>query len=213
MSTSTSIAIFLAILFTATNAVPYSKYGRTCKDIGCRSDEVCVMAEDPCSGYRQDSCGRYPTCQRTSNGGESCTTKICPSGQYCKTENGRPTCVNTTPGLGPGRKPGGYQRPSVVPVRPSPPVRPVVPTPPPRSSSFGDRRNGQSGNRNSIGNNSIWDRLFGGGDGGRSRPSGPSGYQRPTSKPASNYYPGGNGYYNTHTNTDSNGNRVWTFSG
>lgn len=42
-----------------------AEYGRTCKDIGCRSDEACVMAEDPCTGY-SDKCGRYPTCRRTN---------------------------------------------------------------------------------------------------------------------------------------------------
>jgi len=43
----------------------FSEYGRTCKDIGCRTDETCVMAEDPCTDYT-DKCGRYPTCRRTS---------------------------------------------------------------------------------------------------------------------------------------------------
>uniref|UniRef100_A0ABD2W5V1 Uncharacterized protein n=1 Tax=Trichogramma kaykai TaxID=54128 RepID=A0ABD2W5V1_9HYME len=97
------LLVALLTLLVLADAVPYSKYGRSCRDIGCRSDEVCVMAEDPCGSYTQrDSCGRYPTCQRSNSGGESCTTKLCPSGTYCKTENGRPTCVNTTPGLGDG---------------------------------------------------------------------------------------------------------------
>lgn len=35
------------------------EYGRTCKDIGCLNNEECVMAEDPCSYYSRDQCGKY----------------------------------------------------------------------------------------------------------------------------------------------------------
>lgn len=105
-----------------------TEYGRTCKDIGCRSNEVCVMAEDPCSIQSRDHCGRYPTCARSGESGSklnillsliinkyfltinhyivniftglTCTTMICSSGQYCKTVDGRPKCVNTSPDLG-----------------------------------------------------------------------------------------------------------------
>ncbi|XP_058797768.1 circumsporozoite protein-like isoform X2 [Phymastichus coffea] len=95
-----NVAVVLAIVLAAASAAPYSKFGRSCQDIGCRSDEKCIMAEEPCSyGHQRDQCGRYPTCQRINSGGESCTTKICSSGQYCRTENGRPTCVNTNAGL------------------------------------------------------------------------------------------------------------------
>ncbi|XP_014211890.1 protein transport protein SEC9 isoform X2 [Copidosoma floridanum] len=65
-NTGTAIAVFLAILLGAYNADAYSKYGRSCKDIGCRSSEVCVMAEDPCTIHRPDSCGSYPTCKKIS---------------------------------------------------------------------------------------------------------------------------------------------------
>lgn len=49
----------------------FAEYGRTCKDIGCRRDEVCVMAEDPCSIYQRDNCGRYPTCAKAHPGGKN----------------------------------------------------------------------------------------------------------------------------------------------
>ncbi|XP_015117474.1 prisilkin-39 isoform X2 [Diachasma alloeum] len=81
------------------NGVPYSKYGRSCKDIGCRTNEVCVMAEDPCTFGKRD-CGYYPTCTKSGDAGLlSCTSMICPSGQYCKTVDGRATCVNTNSNL------------------------------------------------------------------------------------------------------------------
>ncbi|KYN09594.1 hypothetical protein ALC57_18286 [Trachymyrmex cornetzi] len=74
-----------------------TQYGRTCKDIGCRTDETCVMAEDPCTGYT-DKCGRYPTCRRTSD--VSCTSMVCGENEYCKSENGAPRCVRKPTGLG-----------------------------------------------------------------------------------------------------------------
>ncbi|XP_024938588.1 collagen alpha-1(IV) chain isoform X3 [Cephus cinctus] len=94
-----SVGTLFLFAFLA-GATAYSKYGRTCSDIGCLSNEVCVMAEDPCNGYSQE-CGRYPTCKRSSESGQqSCQTMICPSGQYCKSQNGRPTCVSTAPNQG-----------------------------------------------------------------------------------------------------------------
>lgn len=47
-----------------------SEYGRSCNDIGCRSNEECVMAEDPCPLYRPTECGRYPTCSPKNSGGK-----------------------------------------------------------------------------------------------------------------------------------------------
>ncbi|KAL0122110.1 hypothetical protein PUN28_007111 [Cardiocondyla obscurior] len=87
----------LLIIAIIPNAASYNKYGRTCKDIGCRSDETCVMAEDPCTGY-SDKCGRYPTCRRTSDA--SCTSMVCGENEYCKSENGAPKCVRKSTGLG-----------------------------------------------------------------------------------------------------------------
>lgn len=102
--------------------------------------------------------------------------------------------------------------------------RPIVPTPPPRSSSYDNRQSGISGSRNTIGNNSIWDRLFGGGgsSSNRNRPSSrgsrdyypksPSTFT--TSRPSSSrLHPGGKDKYDTHVSTDKHGNKVWTFSG
>uniref|UniRef100_A0A0C9RG44 GRINA_2 protein n=1 Tax=Fopius arisanus TaxID=64838 RepID=A0A0C9RG44_9HYME len=91
----------LLLCSSIVNGVPYSKYGRSCKDIGCRSNEICVMAEDPCTYESRDRCGRYPTCTRNgAAGGLSCTTLVCPSGQYCKSIDGHATCVNTNSNIG-----------------------------------------------------------------------------------------------------------------
>lgn len=45
------------------------EYGRSCKDIGCRPSETCVISHDSCSWSQQDGkeCGSYPTCKRSSN--------------------------------------------------------------------------------------------------------------------------------------------------
>lgn len=86
-------------------------------------------------------------------------------------------------------------------------TRPTPPTPPPRSSSnrFGGRVNGNSGSRNTIGDGSIFNRLF-----GNDRISGSYGVTTPRSRTNSGGY---NGYYNSHTSVDNQGNRMWTFSG
>ncbi|XP_012226074.1 probable ATP-dependent RNA helicase ddx17 isoform X2 [Linepithema humile] len=100
MFSHTTFGIFFGILVTIAiipDATSYSKYGRTCKDIGCRSDETCVMAEDPCYGSHSDQCGRYPTCKRISD--VSCTTTVCGQNEYCKSENGAPKCVRKSTGL------------------------------------------------------------------------------------------------------------------
>lgn len=84
------------------------------------------------------------------------------------------------------------------------PIRP--PTPPPRSSSFGHgSRYPSAPGRNSIGiryptpNRDYTGRNSG--DGSRGRITNPG------------YYKGDSNYYDTHINTDSRGNRIWTFSG
>lgn len=87
----------LLIIALIPDAASYNKYGRTCKDIGCRTDETCVMVEDPCTGYT-DKCGRYPTCRRTSD--VSCTSMVCGENEYCKSENGAPKCVRKSTGFG-----------------------------------------------------------------------------------------------------------------
>ncbi|XP_076235115.1 uncharacterized protein LOC143179687 [Calliopsis andreniformis] len=90
----------ILLIFFIPDVTSFTKYGRTCKDIGCRRDEVCVMAEDPCSIYQRDNCGRYPTCTKVHPGGASCTSTICGENEYCKTENGIPTCVKKSTAIG-----------------------------------------------------------------------------------------------------------------
>ncbi|KYM81589.1 hypothetical protein ALC53_07976 [Atta colombica] len=310
----------LLIIALIPDAASYNKYGRTCKDIGCRTDETCVMAEDPCTDYT-DKCGRYPTCRRTSD--ISCTSMVCGENEYCKSENGAPRCVRKSTGFGyesagvsyvngqrvnsennanpyananappmpavpsypssdsehhrsssgsnlgyppypsntgtsghgypqstnqAGRQdlgyppyptqnrmptPGqsaypsypqnsGYPQAPVNPQYPgyqnypyqNYPNQPLpaglnqvshrsttrVPPPPPRSSSYGGRYSGHSGFRNTVGDGSIFNRLFG------------DRQPRPTSSVRSTTQTSGNNYYNTHTHMDNHGNRIWTFS-
>uniref|UniRef100_A0A1L8E3I5 Putative glycine-rich cell wall structural protein 1.0 n=2 Tax=Nyssomyia neivai TaxID=330878 RepID=A0A1L8E3I5_9DIPT len=68
-----SYVVFLAVVLNYASALPYSKYGRSCSDIGCLSSEVCVMASDSCSyGQRENKdCGRYPTCRKSGAAGGS----------------------------------------------------------------------------------------------------------------------------------------------
>ncbi|KAF7992081.1 hypothetical protein HCN44_001406 [Aphidius gifuensis] len=74
-----------------------TEYGRSCNDIGCRSNEECVMAEDPCTYHRPSTeCGKYPKCSVKNGGGASCRTMQCPLGKYCKTVDGQPTCADTS---------------------------------------------------------------------------------------------------------------------
>ncbi|XP_066259841.1 uncharacterized protein [Euwallacea similis] len=74
----------------------FTKYGRSCKDIGCRGNEECVMQSDPCSYYqRQGECGAYPTCQKkTGNNARTCSTYVCPPSQVCKMDGDTPKCIN-----------------------------------------------------------------------------------------------------------------------
>ncbi|XP_043471909.1 probable serine/threonine-protein kinase clkA isoform X2 [Leptopilina heterotoma] len=88
------IAVAIIFSISLVEAVPYSKYGRTCNDIGCPSNEVCVIKEDQCT-YSNSQCGRYPTCEKRSHGEPTCSTMNCPTGQKCKIDNGRPVCVKS----------------------------------------------------------------------------------------------------------------------
>lgn len=208
----TSIAGILFLCLSIADG--YSKYGRSCSDIGCRSNEECVMAEDPCPLYRSSSteCGKYPKCSVKNGGGASCRTTQCPLGKYCKTVDGQPTCVDTSSQLAPAaRRPGGRRK---IIVTTPPPV-------PPRSSSFGfDGRRYPGNSRNTIGgggiggnsdgnngnrgSSSIWN-----GWGGRGGSGGKSGGTKQTDNHSNDR---GN-YYKTHISSDSRGNKVWTFSG
>lgn len=81
-------------------------------------------------------------------------------------------------------------------------IRPTPPTPPPRSSpsGYGGRVSGNSGSRNTIGSGSIFNRLFGNDRYG-------------VTTPRSRTQQSGNGYYDTHTSVDDQGNRIWRFFG
>uniref|UniRef100_A0A4Y0AYD0 Secreted protein n=1 Tax=Anopheles funestus TaxID=62324 RepID=A0A4Y0AYD0_ANOFN len=61
--------LIFQLLFTLALPLPYTKYGRTCSDIGCLSSQVCVMAYESCSlGQREgNECGRYPTCKKNTD--------------------------------------------------------------------------------------------------------------------------------------------------
>ncbi|KAI4485024.1 hypothetical protein M0802_012852 [Mischocyttarus mexicanus] len=85
----------LLVIFTIPDVSSFSKYGRSCKDIGCMRDEVCVVAEDPCTAYTEsDKCGLYPTCRKISNTEGGCSSIICKENEYCRTENNVPKCVS-----------------------------------------------------------------------------------------------------------------------
>ncbi|CAK9816956.1 hypothetical protein ANTQUA_LOCUS9177 [Anthophora quadrimaculata] len=58
------------------------------------------MAEDPCSLYERDNCGRYPTCTKSHPGEASCAGTVCGGNEYCKTENGVPVCVKKSTDIG-----------------------------------------------------------------------------------------------------------------
>ncbi|XP_038211805.1 glycine-rich RNA-binding protein 5, mitochondrial isoform X2 [Zerene cesonia] len=58
-----TVLMTLALLYHVDG---FSKYGRTCRDIGCLNSEVCVLAEDPCSFGHTSNCGTYPTCKKKS---------------------------------------------------------------------------------------------------------------------------------------------------
>ncbi|XP_012545586.3 keratin, type I cytoskeletal 10 isoform X1 [Bombyx mori] len=62
MDWKTAVLLFAIIYY----ADGYSKYGRTCRDIGCLNSEVCVLAEDPCTFGHTSNCGTYPTCKKKS---------------------------------------------------------------------------------------------------------------------------------------------------
>ncbi|XP_035723041.1 annexin B11-like isoform X2 [Vespa mandarinia] len=313
----------LLVIVVIPDVLSYSKYGRNCKDIGCRSDEVCVMAEDPCTDY-SNKCGRYPTCKKMNDRGfESAGVDIVNGQHVSSSDTNKHTNTNTNPfananappapadpipggngyhqvnsgtnlgypsypsnvgtsnsnhgyppypstnrenqprtdnlgyppyptmnrmpqpgqgypGQGYPPYPGqsgypqtgypqqqypngqrypvgqysgyqnypnqnhrGYAYNSNSPYHKNVPYPIPSPTPPPRAYGPG-RSSGRSGSRNTIGDNSIWNRLF-----GDDRNRGSNG----RSSGRSNSHRTRDDYYNTHASTDNRGNRVWTFSG
>uniref|UniRef100_A0A2M4BY34 Putative secreted protein n=1 Tax=Anopheles marajoara TaxID=58244 RepID=A0A2M4BY34_9DIPT len=82
--------VILQFLFVVASPLPYTKYGRTCSDIGCLSSQVCVMAYESCSiGQREgNDCGRYPTCKKNTDpsvsGGPSGVLSLNPAPENTK---------------------------------------------------------------------------------------------------------------------------------
>ncbi|XP_060522626.1 FHA domain-containing protein FhaA isoform X2 [Cylas formicarius] len=91
---NTVFVIVVALVYVSI-AECFTKYGRTCKDIGCPSNQQCVMETDPCSYYqRENECGSYPTCKRMSgNTARTCSNFVCPPSQTCKMDGDTPKCV------------------------------------------------------------------------------------------------------------------------
>ncbi|KAK9703051.1 hypothetical protein QE152_g29573 [Popillia japonica] len=96
--------ILFTILFYFKYGEAFSKYGRSCNDIGCPSNQECVMAETPCSYYsRENECGMYPTCRKiSSNSAPSCSGYVCPPTKKCAIDGGEPKCVDDPQANTPG---------------------------------------------------------------------------------------------------------------
>ncbi|KAG7210175.1 hypothetical protein KM043_011734 [Ampulex compressa] len=97
MFSATTFSVLLGaflLITTIPDAASYSKYGRSCKDIRCLSDQVCVMTEDACQSDLDTQCGRYPTCKKANTNEVSCASIVCGTNEYCKTVNGAATCVS-----------------------------------------------------------------------------------------------------------------------
>ncbi|XP_015180222.1 PREDICTED: FHA domain-containing protein FhaA-like isoform X2 [Polistes dominula] len=87
----------LLVIIAIPDVASYSKYGRSCKDIGCRKDEVCVIAEDPCT-VSSDKCGFYPTCKKTSNSGfQSAGVDVVNGQQVSNSDTNKHTNTNSNP--------------------------------------------------------------------------------------------------------------------
>ncbi|GAB0094452.1 hypothetical protein DMENIID0001_097580 [Sergentomyia squamirostris] len=110
-----SFSLILLQLFAAINAIPFTKYGRSCSDIGCLSSEVCVMAYDSCNYNQRENkeCGRYPTCKKSGSSGST------GPGGYL---NPLPENTRQSPDQFSGSN-GGYQPPQAYP----PPQQPFPP--------------------------------------------------------------------------------------
>lgn len=90
----------LVIVFSLGDA--FSKYGRSCQDIGCLSNEICVLKEKPCTLHtRNDECGTYPSCEKKVGGGaRTCENYVCPPSQICKVDKGMPKCFENPASTG-----------------------------------------------------------------------------------------------------------------
>lgn len=141
--------LILQLLFTIAVPLPYNKYGRQCSDIGCLSNQVCVMAYDSCSlSQREGSeCGRYPTCKKNTEAGLAAGPSDSNTDLYSNTP-GRPKPASSSDddvlaslGIipsnpGPNNRPSAPQQPGQTPYQnpyPTlPPRQPVQPPPQPQ---------------------------------------------------------------------------------
>ncbi|CAH0564271.1 unnamed protein product [Brassicogethes aeneus] len=193
-------AIILVLGCYISSSKAYSKYGRSCKDIGCRSNEVCVMENDPCSYYqRQNECGAYPTCKKTTSGSPTCATFVCPPGNVCKMSGDNPKCVEDTSKRGHV----GYDTSSldsqVQPAQPGQPQQPSAPVLPSNGGSVYPNipTRGETTPRPNVRPQSNGGGGYRGGSIGSGYPGQPSGYPaQPSGYPSqpSGYpsqYPGG----------------------
>uniref|UniRef100_A0AAG5D778 Uncharacterized protein n=1 Tax=Anopheles atroparvus TaxID=41427 RepID=A0AAG5D778_ANOAO len=160
--------IIFQLLFTFALPLPYTKYGRTCSDIGCLSSQVCVMVHDSCSlGQREgNECGRYPTCKKNTDPSVSAGPSAGVSNVYnngpkpsAPVGSGGDDDVLGTLGLNPNNPYG--QRPTPAPSRPasSGGLYPSLPT----DNNPGNRYGGNGGSNGYNG---------GGGGGGGGAPAG-----------------------------------------
>ncbi|XP_044589318.1 calcium-binding protein P-like isoform X2 [Cotesia glomerata] len=118
------VAIFLCI--GVANTVAYSKFGRKCSDIGCPSNQVCVLVNEPCTRGNNGNCGSYPTCTNKPAGGgahEESKDVLYPQNSASAPEPGHSnnSPVPSAPVSLPNQpsKPSGYPTGSVYPPNPS----------------------------------------------------------------------------------------------
>ncbi|XP_053677122.1 translation initiation factor IF-2-like [Anopheles nili] len=179
--------LIFQLLFTLALPLPYTKYGRTCSDIGCLSSQVCVMAYESCSlGQREgNDCGRYPTCKKNTDPSVSAGPSEGVSNVF---NNGpRPSAPARNPGNGDddvlgtlGLNPNNPygQRPTSAPARPpssGPGLYPSLPT----DNNPGNRYGGNGGNNyNGGGGGAGGYNGGGGGAGGYNGGGGGSSYNR-----------------------------------
>ncbi|XP_050092267.1 uncharacterized protein LOC126575560 [Anopheles aquasalis] len=196
--------VILQLLFVFASPLPYTKYGRTCSDIGCLSSQVCVMAYESCSiGQREgNDCGRFPTCKKNTDpsvsGGPSAgATNVYSNGPKpsapVASGGSNDDDVLGSLGLNPNNPYG--QRPAPAPTRPS--LYPSLPT---NNNNGGGGQYGNGGYSGGGGGGQYGNGGYsGGGGGGGGRPSSGGSFDGaggnivvPTQKPAP---AGGGGFF------------------
>ncbi|KAI8435865.1 hypothetical protein MSG28_004076 [Choristoneura fumiferana] len=168
MDWKTSLLTLALVLY----ADGFSKYGRTCKDIGCLNSEVCVLADDPCPiGHTRD-CGTYPTCKK----------KTAVEGSHAEPQPSAPRPTPARPQL-----PSAGSAPNYPPPAPPAGGSPYGGSPYGGSSPYGNNNGGGSPYGNNNGGGSPYGNNNGGGSPYGGNPYGGN------SNGGSNY-PGGSPY-------------------